>query len=91
MRFDLSVENRRIVHFAENAPPIFQRPNADSPDFEVEKYIRDKYERKLFCSPDKEPPSIPPQVILVVFRCKKDYGAHFNVEQSDCYVLNLKF
>lgn len=49
-------------YWEENAPPIFQRPNADSPDFEVEKYIRDKYERKLFCSPDKEPPSIPPQV-----------------------------
>ncbi|KAG0558904.1 hypothetical protein KC19_10G063600 [Ceratodon purpureus] len=53
-------------YWEENGPPIFQRPTADSPDFEVEKWIRDKYERKLFCSKEKEPPSVTPQMSEIV-------------------------
>ena len=71
MQFGLRAE-RCIVHCAENGPPISQRPTADSPDFKVEKWIRDKYERKLFCFPDREPPSVPPQVKM----CKGNYCCH---------------
>ena len=46
-------------------PTDYVRPTGDSQDFVVEKWIRDKYERKLFCPPDTEPPAIHPQVYLV--------------------------
>lgn len=54
---------------AENVPADYVRPTGDSQDFVVEKWIRDKYERKLFCPPDTEPPTIHPQVYLTCKRC----------------------
>lgn len=56
-------------------PTDYVRPTGDSQDFVVEKWIRDKYERKLFCPPDTEPPNTHPQVYLVnLQRC-----CHLNV------------
>ena len=60
---------------AENVPTDYVRPTGDSQDFVVEKWIRDKYERKLFCPADTEPPTIHAQVHLVnLQRC-----CHLNV------------
>ncbi|KAJ7531413.1 hypothetical protein O6H91_14G042900 [Diphasiastrum complanatum] len=45
------------AYWERNVPAEYARPTPESCNDVVEKWIRDKYEKKLFCSPDSSPPS----------------------------------
>ncbi|KAH8949557.1 hypothetical protein BDL97_10G038000 [Sphagnum fallax] len=44
------------LYWEENVPHGYKRPTMDSPNWEIEKWIHDKYERKLFCFGELPPP-----------------------------------
>ncbi|EFJ10602.1 hypothetical protein SELMODRAFT_426921 [Selaginella moellendorffii] len=47
------------AYWEQRLPQGIQRPSPESPDSEVERWIRDKYEKRLFCPPDLPPPEAP--------------------------------
>ncbi|GLJ53688.1 hypothetical protein SUGI_1145370 [Cryptomeria japonica] len=49
------------AYWEKNVPNGYSIPTSDSPDAVVEKWIRDKYEKKLFCPPHLPPPHVTKQ------------------------------
>ncbi|KAH9287802.1 hypothetical protein KI387_031919, partial [Taxus chinensis] len=49
------------AYWEKNVPSGYSKPTSYSPDAVVEKWIRDKYERKLYCSPGLPPPPVTKQ------------------------------
>eukprot|EP00252_Welwitschia_mirabilis_P015280 TRINITY_DN3356_c0_g1_i3.p1 TRINITY_DN3356_c0_g1~~TRINITY_DN3356_c0_g1_i3.p1 ORF type:complete len:112 (-),score=19.24 TRINITY_DN3356_c0_g1_i3:188-523(-) len=45
-------------YWLRNLPLSYIPPSANASDGDVEKWIRDKYERKLFCDKDLLPPAV---------------------------------
>ncbi|OAE32559.1 hypothetical protein AXG93_2374s1020 [Marchantia polymorpha subsp. ruderalis] len=55
-----SIGNERAASYWESqVPDGYIRPSPKSTNEEVEKWIRDKYEKKLYCPRDSPPPSVP--------------------------------
>ncbi|KAL3679960.1 hypothetical protein R1sor_022916 [Riccia sorocarpa] len=55
-----SIGNERAASYWESSVPAgYSRPGPASGNEEVENWIRDKYERKLFCPRDSAPPTVP--------------------------------
>ncbi|KAL2613127.1 hypothetical protein R1flu_024819 [Riccia fluitans] len=55
-----SIGNERAASYWESSvPPGYTRPVPTSTNEEVEKWIREKYEKKRFCPQDSSPPTVP--------------------------------
>ncbi|KAG6544477.1 hypothetical protein Mapa_014115 [Marchantia paleacea] len=83
-----SIGNERAASYWENqVPDDYLRPSPKSTNEKVEKWIRDKYEKKLYCPRDSPPPSVPELPCIVQekptsstpHRYKQEHGANFNI------------
>ncbi|BBN16282.1 hypothetical protein Mp_7g05000 [Marchantia polymorpha subsp. ruderalis] len=79
-----SIGNERAASYWESqVPDGYIRPSPKSTNEEVEKWIRDKYEKKLYCPRDSPPPSVPelPEkpTSSTPHRYKQEQGVNFNI------------